>query len=351
MIELLPHSTGTSGHLTRSAQWMVPLALGTLGCSVQTETYDQDAESGSVHALVQVRRVEMYDEQPHGDALAAFVRVPPSADTEQFLTLAGLWPTFPDVGQCEIDHPGFSPEGGEFETAELLSARHVEIHTAEGLHDLAPHAFPSAYDLLRGVVYSSRDQLADHLPDNARYEVSGSEIDLGEELLTADVRSEQLSPPFPTDVRVLSQPFDGITEIPPQPVLDFSWQSSNDIRDSIVISVSRSNVVYRCTFEDSEGFGSVPLVLPSGEPLWTDSQEATVAVHRIRIARDTHPQLAQVAVGFDFAVEKTWTMKTMDVEPGLDGDEENSTSDDGTRQAESRVSSGTIFDGEDRSLP
>ncbi len=290
------------------------MALSSLGCSVQTENFDSDVNAGSVHAVVQVRSVEMYDNQPHGDALAAFVRIPADQDAQGLLNLAGLWPSFPPPGSCatgdlqfdSLDWTGQASDGD----AELLSADDVRLLTPRGFHQLAPHAFPSAYDLLRGVVYSSRDRLSGDLPEDAQYLLAGSGVELGDGAAPTEMRSRQLSPKYPTEVIVSGQPFSGASELAPTNVLDFSWRPSEDERDVIVVALSTSTQTYRCGFADRDGAGSMLLALPSGNNIWAPEGEARVAVHRVRTTSETHPEFAQITVGFDFAIEKNLIMRS-----------------------------------------
>lgn len=285
--------------------WVASIALSSLACSVQTETFEQDANAGSIHAIVRVKRIEMYDQASHGDALAAFVKVPPAADPEQVLILSGLWNEFPAIGECEVESSR-APAANELVAAELVAADGVELLSEAGHHVLAPHAFPSAYNLFRGVVYSSRDQSASDLPASEDYLLSGYGIEANDESSSVELRSRQSSPPFPENVTVMNQPFSGVTAIPNQPVLDFTWERGQSIKDIIVISLITNDISYRCSFEDREGFGTVPLLLASGASVLNLGDDVTVSVHRIRRSHESHPELARVSVGFDYSIEKNW---------------------------------------------
>lgn len=286
-------------------------AVASSACSVQTEDFNSNESVGSVHAVLRVRRVDMVDgsaidAHPQGEALAAFVRVPPSVDPDQLLRVTGLWPQHPDIGQCAISSNTTDATLDEDESGELIAAQSVNLVTQEGVHALAPHAFPSAYDLLRGVLFSSRDQSALGLPEDQAYELKGQSIDIS--LPAVDVSAFTSSPKLPTGVRISNRAFDEGTELPLQAVLDFSWNYEAGTSDLVVISITAGALHYQCTFNDAEGFGSVPLTANSGQSVWAPGASAQVAVHRVRETTEGHAHLAQIKAGFDFSIEKTWTL-------------------------------------------
>lgn len=290
----------------------VGIALSALGCSVETEDFSSDESVGSVHAVARVRRVEMLGGpeetlQHQGEALAAFVRVPPSVLAEQVLHGSSLWPQHPEVGQCLLSTR--SPEIGWAEdvSGELISADSLEFRTSQGVHPLAPHAFPSAYDLLRGMVFSSRDQSALGLPEDDRYVLVGSGVELPQ-AEAVNVVVTQASPRFPQGVQVSNQPFEDVASLAAQAVLDFSWQAHPRSDDLIVVSIAGEAAHYQCAFTDAEGFGSVPLTTSSGQSVWTVGTSAQLSIHRIRETSEPHPDLAQIKVGFDFSIERSSTL-------------------------------------------
>lgn len=314
---------------SRSAQLALLLLAGvSLACSVQAEEFSSVESSGSVHAVLRVRRVEMLDSSaveahPQGEALAAFVRVPPSVHPDQLLRVTGLWPQHPEVGQCAISSSAMDASFDEEESGELIAAESVDLVTRDGVHALAPHAFPSAYDLLRGVLFSSRDQSALGLPEDQAYELKGQGIDIS--ALAVDVRASSSSPKLPTRVRISNRPFEDGAELPLQAVLDFSWDYEPSTSDLMVISIATETAHYQCTFNDAEGFGSVPLTSSSGQSVWTPGTSAQIAVHRVRETTESHPHLAQIKAGFDFSIEKTWTLsdgtvRAVETEPDVAGD-------------------------------
>ncbi|HXS18873.1 MAG TPA: hypothetical protein VN764_16855 [Polyangiaceae bacterium] len=287
------------------------LAIANAACSVQTEEFNSTEASGSVHAVLRVRRVEMLDgaaqrTRPQGEALAAFVRVPPSVHPDQLLRIAGLWQEHPEVGQCAVASSTVDATWDEDESGELIAAESVDLVTEGNVHALAPHAFPSAYDLLRGVLFSSRDQSALGLPENQPYELVGNGIDLS--LPATDVRAFSASPKLPTGVRISNRPFEDGSDLPAQAVLDFSWESETATTDLIVVSIVSDTQHYECSFTDAEGFGSVPLTSSAGQAVWTPGTSAQIAVHRVREAKVAHPQFAQLRTSFDFSIEKSWTL-------------------------------------------
>jgi hypothetical protein len=187
---------------------------------------------------------------------------------------------------------------GDIAAAELLEASSVQLRTDHGTHSLVPHAFPAVADLLRGVVYASRDSSGTELPAGQSYLVEGKSIDLHSGL-TADLEVSRASPSLPQDVTVNGRALTASTELAPGSFLDVAW-SPNFEGDGILVRVSGASTALLCSFADSEGYGSVPLVLfeQAGD------SPALLSVHRVRDTFEASPgQLSTLRMRFDFAVE------------------------------------------------
>lgn len=279
-----------------------------MGCAVAAEDaaaedYASEEGDGSTHAIVRIQQTTGAAGSARGDALAGFVQIPAGADASQILGLAGLTDALPPKGEC-WSGPELGDTSGllQVSRAELVEADSVELLTDSGSHSLAPYAFPTVADLLRGVVYLSRDRSAD-LPEDGAYTIVGRGIDGGSAPI--DVTSEHISPPFVDSVRINGAPLQDGMQLSAGPIIDMTWDGSDTDGDLIVVSVENPGVVWTCTFADSEEFGSIPLLTEDGTALGADGQRAALGVHRIRSNTSVSPGggLARLTVTFDFALE------------------------------------------------
>jgi hypothetical protein len=287
----------------------IAFILGALsiGCTVSAEDAaaedDYPGEDDLTHAIVRIQQTTGAQGSARGDALAGFVQIPAGADASQILGLAGLTDALPPKGECWSGPDlGDSGELLQVSRAELVEADSVELVTESGNHSLAPYAFPTVADLLRGVVYLSRDR-ATELPADGAYTIVGRGIE-GGGASSLDVTSEHTSPPFVGSVQINGAPLEEGMGLSAGPVIDLTWEGSDTDGDLIVVTVENPGVVWTCSFADSEEFGSIPLLTVDGTALGQDGQQAALGIHRIRSSTSTPGGgLARLTVTFDFALE------------------------------------------------
>lgn len=297
---------GSSARRNISPSWLLALLAATsVGCSISAEDLPaQDAE-GTTVAFVKIRQVQTLEGATRGDAIAGFLRVPQGGDADQLLALSGLSESLPQVGEC-ADFSAPDPDAlgptSQPASAELLEAQSVELLTGEGVHSLVPHAFPTIADLLRGVVYTSRDREASTLPPQQLYEVSGRNVSLAQGEF-AQLQISEVSPGLPQAVRVNGAALEAVTVVPVSAVLDIAWEAGAP-QDLVTVAIDAGELSTVCSFSDSEGFGSVPLATPGNQPLPVGTS-ALISVHRVRHIEEAGQDLAMVGLVFDFALEGT----------------------------------------------
>ena len=293
--------------------YLVIFGAALLGCSVSAEDYDADAGAGSTHVAVRIQHVTSPGGESRADALAGFVRVQASADAQDVLALAGLKLVLPPKGECFSDADGHRPLA-IVSDAELLEASAVSLETDGGTHELAPYAFPNVADLLRGVVYLSRDRSGNALPMGATYTLMGHGIEpqndpgLGHNPdslnNTLEVSSTQQSPPPFAKVTVAGQPWSGSISTSAAPVLDLSWEPSDDTNDVVVVTIESEDDYFACSFADGEGFGSVPLITYVGTELGQGGRQGLLSLHRLRSRVEPGSgAIVQVRMTFDFVLQ------------------------------------------------
>lgn len=296
------HKTSLLGTEKRKLRAVLGIfGLLSLGCSVSAEEYSTDEESGSTHVAVRIRHVTDPNGTTRADALAGFVRAPASADVTEVLSVSGLGLDVPARGECFSKSEAIT-NFDSLSDAELLEVDSVRLETASGTHELAPFAFPTVADLLRGVVYLSRDQSGDALPAGVNYTILGEGIRSGKE--SVDVAATQTSPPPLTSITVGGQALSGSVLLTPAPVVDLRWDPGTSTTDLVVVTLESSDDFWACTFADSEGFGSVPLLLADGTELGAHGRTGVIGVHRIRASKQSAAaELPPITTTFDFAVE------------------------------------------------
>jgi len=270
---------------------------------VAAEDNDLSEERLVVHALVQVRRAETLEGDARADALAGLIRVPDSADAAEVFALAGLRDQLPAIGQCLAGDPsearGPVAEAG-LPSVELVPADAVMVLTPGGEHLLAPHAFPSISDSIRGVIYTSRDQTAWSLPEDGSYQI----VLRGAEGLDSGHAVHQ-SPSVPSGIAISGVPLADVEELS-QADLDLTWTPSGSTLDLLAVRLGLAESTYTCTFRDADGFGSLSLVdvgraLP-GVAL-KDGAVGALSLHRVRAEASAAPgETSVVEVRFDFSV-------------------------------------------------
>lgn len=280
-------------------------ALFSLGCSVDAEEYSADEAAGSTHVAVRVRHVTDPNGTTRADALAGFIRAPARADVKEVLSVSGLGLDVPARGECFSESRAIT-DFDSLSDSELLEVDSVRLETERGIHELAPFAFPTVADLLRGVVYLSRDQSGDALPAGVNYTILGEGIRTGDESM--DVAATQTSPPPLTSVTVGGKPLGGSLFLTPSPVVDLRWEPGENSSDLVVVTLESDDDFWVCTFADSEGFGAVPLIMADGTELGAEGRTGIIGAHRIRSGEQPAvSELPPITITFDFAVEAELT--------------------------------------------
>lgn len=303
----LPHVTSRPGSLGRAAWVVVGLGLGSFGCSVATAEESASTERSSTQAVLRIQREELPDRTARGDALAGFIRLPASADRARTLRLAGLSSDFPPPGQCrERDASDATSSVSELGRIDLLDADGVELKIGDRDHELAPHAFPTVTDWIRGVVYTSRDRGAEHLTPGEVFRFVARSVEG-----TGDVEVVSASPPSLLDVTLAGQAWDEVEGVEWRPFLDVTWapatpREATTTFDVVTVSVESERTSWSCSFLDVDGAGSVPLRVARADgdrDIVGVGEEARVSVHRVR---ETASQLSNevdlLEVHFDFSV-------------------------------------------------
>lgn len=302
------HRLGKLNYFGRLAA--LGLTTFSLGCAATAEPEESGDQSSATHAIVRIQQTTDLAGGSRGDALAGFVQVPSGTDLSQILQVAGLSLQVPKKGDCWKSPEPIPPADLlATEHVELVEADSVELLTEGGSQHLAPYAFPTVADLLRGVVYLSRDR-ASQFPAGTSYAVVGRGIEAtGDAPLDMSGRYE--SPPFIDNLALNGKDAAPEMQVSPGEVLDLSWQRSGATSDLLVVSLESDATSWVCSFADSDEFGSVPLLTEDGISLGGEGQKAHLSVHRIRTTRTEIPEngLADAFVTFDFALETQVTFK------------------------------------------
>src|SRR5690606_13338158 len=236
-------------------------------------------------------------------ALARFATVS-SANPERVLGLLDLSEDLPEPGRCLEPAIDAQPSLATLGRVELLEAGDVSVSAAgpNGAPDqttlLAPRAFPTVKDLVSGVVYSTRDQAAEPLPEGALYRVwsSGSVL-----LAPIDVSAD--APEGPADVLIDGTPLAALSSLELRAAVGVSWTPSSaagNANDLLLFELSDGVSSVLCSFEDRAGSGTVPQAALQGSGLSAGS--ATLSVHRVRVVDFTSEGIDQGELRFDFEV-------------------------------------------------
>jgi hypothetical protein len=274
------------------------VAVGALGCTVETASDPSLEEAGTTHALVTITRraSAVAPEDVRADAIASFVRLPSDADPDKVLRAAGLAVDLPAAGTC-FKATGQPRDAGSMTRVELLDAGEVTVAAGGNVTTLAPRAFPSVTDSIAGVVYTTRDRAAEPLPSALSYTVATSGADA-----VGPVSADAFAPIALSGVTVLGAPLAEVRTLAARRDLELAW-SPGAAGDRIVVVLERGDSVTRCAFGDEVGRGTLPVSeLPA-------AGTATLAVHRLRQARFTSAGIAGGELRFDFELEAPVTIE------------------------------------------
>jgi len=149
------------------------LSAAVMGCSGTVVT-TSDASTSTTQAMLSVDRTVVAGD-PSGSARAHasayFVRLQTGADPTLAARLVGATHVLPAVGQCEAVGV-MCDQAMPLATlgpVDLVDVGEVAIEASTTRATLAARAFPDVADLVSGVVYTTRDLVADPLPDHGTY--------------------------------------------------------------------------------------------------------------------------------------------------------------------------------------
>ncbi|MGC4070324.1 MAG: hypothetical protein QM784_37810 [Polyangiaceae bacterium] len=147
------------------------------------------------------------------------LRVPPTVNSNRLLELMGLGLELPPVGTCELsDMRSHSvPALSSFERAELLDIGDLGLRIPAGPIKLTRQAFPTVTDFISGVLYTTRERLADSpVGHEIRLFSTGSS-----NVMAFDVAVE--SAEFPRGISLDSTPVSEISRVSTLANLDLRW--------------------------------------------------------------------------------------------------------------------------------
>jgi hypothetical protein len=155
------------------------VAFAAQACS-GTVVSSSDASTTSTQALLRVERTATAADPGalRTHASAYFLRLQAGADPTLAARLVGAADVLPAVGQCQ-PAPLLSDQGmplASLGPVDLIDVGEVALEASQTHATLAARAFPDVVDLVSGVVYTTRDVMADPLPSQGGYifRISGS---------------------------------------------------------------------------------------------------------------------------------------------------------------------------------
>jgi len=138
-----------------------------------------DASTSSTQALLSVERTVTPTDTPSAvRASAYFLRLQVGADPTLAARLVGATAVLPAMGQCQ-PVPVLGEQAmplASLGPVDLVDVGEVALEASQTRATLAARAFPDVVDLVSGVVYTTRDSMADPVPGQGTYtfRVSGS---------------------------------------------------------------------------------------------------------------------------------------------------------------------------------
>ena len=263
------------------------------GCSGTVTTTTNTGNSSTVALLSVERSASASDtaSTPGTHASAYFMRLQAGADSVLAARLVGADLSLPAVGQCESADALWN-RGlplASLEPVDLVDVGQVSLEAGQTMETMAARAFPDVVDLVSGVVYTTRDQITDTLPDGERYvfRISGSAA-------FPPAALGALAPSPPADVQISGSPLGTDAVAVARQDLPLHWQAfpgGSVIYVDIVPNDEGAVGRVRCTFADV-GDATIPAgALPHGAA-------QTVAFHRVlRAPAEPVDQDAQLPQG------------------------------------------------------
>ncbi len=262
-------------------------SMAAVGCSAPVVDDPADAVGSTTEAILLVERVATADGTTQTNVSAKFMRLAPATDPELAERVIGSRLDLPPSGECMLissavqnDAQGAAALG----SVELLDVGDLVLKTGETSMSLAARAFPDAFGLVSGVVYTSRDAASD-LPVPAKYELLGSGSASVERF---GVMVE--APAALADVQVGDQALlDGLV-LDARDSVRLRWsadvagsKSPSGAEDLVYADLTvASGSALRCAFAD-EGRGEIPAALLKSPAMGELPAQATLALHRVRL--------------------------------------------------------------------
>jgi hypothetical protein len=277
------------------AAW-IPALLLVAGCS-GTVVSASDASTTSTQALLSVDRTASVGEpvgSARAHASAYFLRTQSGADQGLAARLVGGAKVLPPLGQCEqvevLGDQGMPL--ASLGPVDLIDVGEVAIEASQTRATLAARAFPDVVDLVSGVVYTTRDQVADSLPEQGSYafKISGSPA-------LAPVSLEARAPGPALELAVGGLPLGSQATVLPREDLAITWKSQPGA-DLVYIELASTEDgpldKVRCSFTN-EGHA---LIAASALPRASSQNIAIHLVHRENVAA---PGIDSGEIRFDLA--------------------------------------------------
>src|SRR5881394_2373781 len=198
--------------------------LGMAACSGNVVT-SSDASTSSTQALLSVERTVSATDAPgsvRAHASAYFLRLQAGADRTLAARLVGAADVLPALGQCQ-SAPMLTDQGmplASLGPVDLIDVGEVALEASQTRATLAARAFPDVVDLVSGVVYTTRDLVADSLPEQGAYsfKISGSPA-------LAPMALEARAPGAVENLSVAGPPLTGQAAVLPRDDLSVTWKA------------------------------------------------------------------------------------------------------------------------------
>jgi hypothetical protein len=246
----------------------------------------------STHALLRVERSARIGEEgiATASAFAGVVRVPETMDPEPLLRLSGKGLAVPALGHCSA--PSREGDGVPSDARpEFLTAGEVLLVASNSQTLLAPHVFPSSDTEPSGVVYTTRDQASEPLPERAPYLLKSTGSD---QLPPLELRVQ--APELLAGISVAGVPLERLEGVATDTDVPLAWRAG-DARDVVYVEISaEAGTLGVCAFRDSDGSGALP------RGLFGASGVGSLAFHRLREVAADVPALDGAEARFDFKV-------------------------------------------------
>jgi hypothetical protein len=256
-----------------------------------------DASTTSTQALLSVDRTASVGDpvaSARAHASAYFLRMQAGADQNLAKRLVGGSNVLPPLGQCQqvevLGDQGMPL--ASLGPVDLIDVGEVALEAPQMRATLAARAFPDVVDLVSGVVYTTRDLVADSLPEQGAYafRISGSPA-------LVPMALEARAPGPVEDLSVAGLPLTGEATVLPRHDLSVTWKAQPGA-DLVYIELASTEdgplERVRCSFPN-EGRA---LIAASALP---KASAQSIAIHLVRREGVVAPGLDSGEIRFDLA--------------------------------------------------